>query len=90
MTDDEKLYLLLLGRLLIEMRALEEDEAHVAKQLVDLFHNVPFALQSGHIRISPEANWQELLQRARDMNLGTTWLENWRADAQRELDSQVG
>lgn len=89
MTYDEKLFLVLLGNLFIEIRAREEAKWEVARKIADLFHNLPYEIQSGWAAKHPEEIWDMLYIRADELGLGREWVLRMKESAESTLNWPV-
>lgn len=86
MTRDEKIFLILLGELFIEIRARNDMKSEVMRSVADLFHNLPFKLQSGSAGRHPEETWERLCIRADELGLGRDWVLRLKKSAEDTLD----
>lgn len=90
MTYDEKLFLVLLGDLFIEIRARDDIKPEVMRRVADLFHNLPFKIQSGSAGRYPEETWERLYIRADELGLGRNWVLRMKESAENTLNWPSG
>lgn len=87
MTREERLFLLMLGDLFIMLRGTERDLDYSAvRRIADLFHNLPFGLQSGRFRENHEEAWQNMLMKADHLGIDREWLLSLRHSAENCLE----
>jgi hypothetical protein len=85
MQTEERLYLLMLADVLIELRSMESGKWELVRKLSDLFHNVLFSLQSGRLKADPAEAWSLFEARAEELGFGKEWARKLRASAEQSI-----
>ncbi len=76
--------MMMLSRLLLELRNIEDGRGHEAKQLAYIFHNVPTTLQFSFDEAASEMMRETIKSRAEHFELWD-WIEKWERDAFEQL-----
>lgn len=88
MLRNTEFYLLMLERLLLEIRNLEESESRKSRSLAYIFHNVPGMLRCHFDESVGEEAFEVILSRAAHLGL-TKEIEQWEKQTLKKLEATL-
>lgn len=88
MRKDAEFYLLILERLLLEIRNLDDTELSYAKALAYIFHNVPGLLRCNLDEKTAEEAYDVIRARADQFGL-RKWIDEWEQSAFAKMNQEA-